>query len=69
MSGREPAAGRERGLRQLAEHESAVIMAHDVYEMSMDDVAEQQDAPRSTAYKWRARGIAALARALRPRRG
>ncbi|WP_437600298.1 sigma-70 family RNA polymerase sigma factor [Sorangium sp. So ce590] len=56
-------------LRQLPEHESAVIMAHDLYEMSMDEAAEQQDAPRSTAYKWRARGIDALTRALRPRRG
>ncbi|WP_434048061.1 MULTISPECIES: RNA polymerase sigma factor [Sorangium] len=56
-------------LRRLPEQESAVITGHDVYEMSMDDVAEQQDVPRSTAYKWRARGIDALTRALRPRRG
>ncbi|WP_438015010.1 sigma-70 family RNA polymerase sigma factor [Sorangium sp. So ce315] len=56
-------------LRQLPEQESAVVMAHDVYEMSMDDFAEQRDVPRSTAYRWRARGIDALTRALRPRRG
>ena len=56
-------------LRQLPEHESAVIIAHDVFEMSMEDVAEQQDAPVSTAYRWRSRGIDALIRALRPRRG
>ncbi|WP_437982808.1 RNA polymerase sigma factor [Sorangium sp. So ce117] len=56
-------------LHQLPEHEGAVIAAHDMFEMSMEEAAEQQDAPVSTAYRWRARGIAALARALRPRRG
>ncbi|WP_437983739.1 RNA polymerase sigma factor [Sorangium sp. So ce117] len=56
-------------LHQLPEHENAVIVAHDVFEMSMEEAAEQQDAPVSTAYRWRARGIAALTRALRPRRG
>ncbi|WP_438020706.1 sigma-70 family RNA polymerase sigma factor [Sorangium sp. So ce315] len=55
-------------LRRLPEQESAVVMAHDVYEMSMDDIAEQRDVPRSTAYRWRARGIDALTRALRPLR-
>ncbi|WP_437310276.1 RNA polymerase sigma factor [Sorangium sp. So ce388] len=55
-------------MRRLPEHESAVIMAHDVFEIPMDDIAEQQDVPRSTAYKWRARGIDALTRALRPQR-
>ncbi|WP_437927349.1 sigma factor-like helix-turn-helix DNA-binding protein [Sorangium sp. So ce291] len=55
-------------LRQLPDHESAVIVVHDVHEMSMDDVAEQQDVPRSTAYRWRSQGIAALTRALRPQR-
>ncbi|WP_437548635.1 sigma-70 family RNA polymerase sigma factor [Sorangium sp. So ce367] len=55
-------------LHQLPEHESAVIAAHDVFEMSMEEAAEQQDAPVSTAYRWRARGIAALTRALRPQR-
>ncbi|WP_438040405.1 RNA polymerase sigma factor [Sorangium sp. So ce128] len=56
-------------LHQLPEHEGAVIAAHDMFEMSMEEAAEQQDAPVSTAYRWRARGIAALTRALRPRRG
>ncbi|WP_437590457.1 RNA polymerase sigma factor [Sorangium sp. So ce1000] len=56
-------------LHQLPVHEGDVIIAHDIFETPMEDVAEQQDAPVSTAYKWRARGIAALTRALRPRRG
>ncbi|WP_437279269.1 sigma-70 family RNA polymerase sigma factor [Sorangium sp. So ce375] len=56
-------------LHQLPEHEGAVIAAHDIFEMSMEDAAEQQHAPVSTAYRWRARGIAALTRVLRPRRG
>ncbi|WP_437800195.1 RNA polymerase sigma factor [Sorangium sp. So ce693] len=56
-------------LHQLPVHEGDVIIAHDIFEMSIEDVAEQQDAPVSTAYRWRSRGIEALIRALRPRRG
>ncbi|WP_437769511.1 sigma-70 family RNA polymerase sigma factor [Sorangium sp. So ce281] len=56
-------------LHQLPVHEGDVIIAHDIFEMSIEDAAEQQDAPVSTAYRWRSRGIEALIRALRPRRG
>jgi RNA polymerase sigma factor (sigma-70 family) len=56
-------------LHQLPVHESDVIISHDIFETPMEDVAEQQRAPVSTAYRWRSRGIEALTRALRPRRG
>jgi RNA polymerase sigma factor (sigma-70 family) len=56
-------------LRQLPAQESATILDHDIDEMPMEEVAAELGAPLSTAYKWRARGIAALVKALKPTRG
>jgi RNA polymerase sigma-70 factor (ECF subfamily) len=55
-------------LRQLPEQECTAVLGHDIDEIPMEDVASELGAPVSTVYKWRARGIAALARALRPAR-
>jgi RNA polymerase sigma factor (sigma-70 family) len=43
----------------------AIVVAHDLDGISMTEVAERYHVPVSTAYKWRARGLAALADALR----
>jgi RNA polymerase sigma-70 factor (ECF subfamily) len=53
-------------LRQLPEQQGAAIAGHDIDEMPMEELAAELGAPPSTVYRWRARGIAALAKALRP---
>lgn len=55
-------------VRQLPAQESAAVLGHDIDELPLEDVAAELGAPLSTTYKWRARGIAALTRALRPAR-
>ncbi|MGK4002814.1 sigma-70 family RNA polymerase sigma factor [Sorangium sp. So ce1036] len=55
-------------LRELPEHEGAVVIAHDIDEIPMEEIAAQQDTPVSTLYRWRTLGIAALIKALRPAR-
>lgn len=47
----------------------AIVAAHDLHGIPMSEVAERFDVPESTAYKWRARGLALLADALRKLRG
>lgn len=56
-------------LRQLPEQQGAVIAGHDIDEIPVEEIARELGAPPSTIYKWRARGIAALVKALKPTRG
>jgi RNA polymerase sigma factor (sigma-70 family) len=47
----------------------SVLLAHDIDEAPMVEVAEQNGIPLSTAYKIRARGMKCLAEAMKLRRG
>ncbi len=47
-------------LARIAPYEAAVVLAHEIDGIPMAEIAEQQGIPLSTAYRWRARGIAAL---------
>jgi RNA polymerase sigma-70 factor, ECF subfamily len=47
----------------------AIVVAHDLDGIPMQEIAERYRLPLSTAYNWRTRGIAALADALRKLRG
>jgi RNA polymerase sigma-70 factor (ECF subfamily) len=46
----------------------SVVIAHDLDEVPMAEIAAQHGIPLSTAYKWRARALAELAEALEQRR-
>ncbi|WP_437567554.1 RNA polymerase sigma factor [Sorangium sp. So ce542] len=56
-------------IRQLPDIEGDVVFAHDIDELAMEEIAEQLGEPRSTLYKRRLLGIAALVKALRAQRG
>lgn len=43
----------------------AIVVAHELHGIPMRDVAKRSGVPVSTAYKWRAQGLAALADAFR----
>lgn len=45
----------------------SVVIAHDIDEIPMAEIAEQHGIPLSTAYKWRARGLLALKEGLEQR--
>jgi RNA polymerase sigma factor (sigma-70 family) len=47
----------------------AIVVAHDLDGEAMQEIAERYRLPLSTAYKWRARGLAALSDALHKLRG
>ena len=56
-------------LRQLPELARTVILEHDFEGTEMADIAARHRVPASTAYKHRARGMAALAALVRTIRG
>jgi RNA polymerase sigma-70 factor, ECF subfamily len=56
-------------LSRLPVVQAAVIVAHDIDGVSMAAIAARLGASGSTAYRWRALGLAALADLLRPMRG
>lgn len=55
-------------VRTLEPELGSVVIAHDIDEIPMADLAEQQGIPVSTAYKRRIRAVEALAAAYRERR-
>jgi RNA polymerase sigma-70 factor, ECF subfamily len=56
-------------LSRLPPHQAAVIAAHDIEGIPMEAIARRSGVPVSTLYKWRSRGLDALAALLRPLRG
>jgi len=50
---------------RIAPDEAAVVIAHEIDGIPMTEIAEQRGIPLSTAYRWHARGIAALGAAAR----
>lgn len=48
---------------------AAVVIAHDIHEIPMADLAEQYHVPLSTLYKLRAAALAVLAKTIRQRDG
>lgn len=49
------------GLRQLPEHQRRALALHYLYDMSVEDIAEETGAPAGTVKSWLSRGRAALA--------
>lgn len=56
-------------MQDLPPGQRHVIIAHDLEEETMAEIADHLGIPLSTLYKWRARGHAALVKALRARAG
>ena len=50
-----------RALRQLPEHQRRALALHYLYDMSVEEIAMETDAPTGTVKSWLSRGRAALA--------
>jgi RNA polymerase sigma-70 factor, ECF subfamily len=59
----------QTALLSVPARERLVVLAHDIGGASMKEIAAEWGESVSTLYKWRARGLAALAKALRSMRG
>ena len=53
-----------RALRQLPEHHRRALALHYLYDMSVEEIAMETDAPTGTVKSWLSRGRAALAAVL-----
>jgi RNA polymerase sigma-70 factor (ECF subfamily) len=53
-----------RALRQLPEHHRRALALHYLYDMSVEEIAMETDAPSGTVKSWLSRGRAALAAVL-----
>jgi RNA polymerase sigma-70 factor, ECF subfamily len=53
-------------MQDLPPGQRYVVVAHDLDEEAMAEIAERLGVPLSTLYKWRTRGLAALKKLLRP---
>ena len=50
-----------QALRQLPEHQRRALALHYLYDMSVEEIAMETDAPTGTVKSWLSRGRAALA--------